>query len=69
MESMTVRRFSGQIVGTIETDSCGNKTVRDFGGRILGYYRSSRDATVDFGGRIIAYGDVTGIFFKDMIDY
>ena len=51
-----ITNFYGQCLGTIETDSSGNKTVKDFYGRILGSYDSSDDFTRDFYGRIISKG-------------
>mgnify|MGYP006864405277 CR=1 FL=1 len=52
-----VRDFYGRILGTITTDSTGNKTVRDFYGRILGKYDKKQNVTRDFYGRIVAKGD------------
>ena len=64
---VTISKVNRQIVGYYEIDSSGNKTVRDIASRILGYYDSSRDVTMTVSRQIIAYGDVTGIFFKDQI--
>ena len=69
MERQTITQFSGKIVGFIDVDSNGDKTVRDFYGRILGYYRKSNNATTLFSGRIIAFGDVCAIFFKNDIQF
>ena len=68
MERQMIRQFSGKIVGFIDVDSNGDKTVRAFSGMILGYYRKNRDVTTDFYGKIIAWGDITGIFFKDFFN-
>ena len=65
---MEIKKFNLQIVGYIDIDSSGNKIVRDFYNRILGYYDSSRNVTTNFYRQIIAFGDVTGIFFKDLIN-
>ena len=67
MEYMEIKRFDRQTVGYIEIDAAGNKTVRDFYHRILGYYDKSGNVTMNFYRQIIAFGDVTGIFFKDLI--
>lgn len=64
MEKETIRDFSGKIIGFIETDSRGNKTVRDFYMRVLGYYDKSQDVTTDFYRRVIARGDCCGMLFK-----
>ena len=69
MERLTITQFSGRIVGFVDVDSNGDKTVRDFYGRILGFYRKSNNATTLFSGKIIAFGDVTGIFFKNDIQF
>ena len=66
---VTIRKINQQIVGYYEVDSSGNKTVRDTLGRLLGYYDSSRDVTMTVSRQIIAYGDVTGIFFKNQISF
>ena len=55
----TIRDFYGRILGTITTDSQGNKVVRDFYGRILGKYEKQANVTRDFYGRIVARGDRT----------
>lgn len=55
----TIRSFSGQTIGYITTLSNGDKEVKDFYGRVLGYYRKSQDATVDFYGRILYRGDMS----------
>lgn len=64
MEKETIRDFSGKIIGFIETDSRGNKTVRDFYMRVLGYYDKSQNVTTDFYRRVIARGDCCGMLFK-----
>ena len=54
MQEEQIRQFNGQIIGTIETDSFGNKTARDFPSRlILGYYVKDRDQTIEFPSRKI----------------
>ena len=49
--------FYGRILGTITTDSTGNKVVRDFYGRIRGKYDKKANVTRDFYGKVIAKGD------------
>ncbi len=56
-DKVTIRDFTGKIIGFIETDTLGNKIVRDFYGRIVGKYDKKTDTTRDFYGRIIARGD------------
>ena len=63
----TISTFSGQIKGFIETHPNGDKTVTDFCGRVLGYYKKSRNVTTDFYGRVIANGDWSAGLIK--IDY
>ena len=67
MQEKTIKNFGGRIIGYIMTDAAGNKTVTDFNRRILGYYDARRDETMDFYRRVIAYGDISGVFFKDEI--
>ena len=55
----TIRTFSGQTIGTITTLSNGDKEVKDFYGRVLGYYRKGQDATFDFYGRMLYRGDMS----------
>lgn len=57
MDKIKITNAYGKIMGTVETQNNGDKTVRDFYGKILGYYRKSRDVTTDFYGKIIARGD------------
>ena len=53
-----VRDWTGKIIGFIETDSItGNKTVKDFYGRMLGRYITRLNTTQDFYGRKVAIGD------------
>lgn len=64
-----IRDFYGKTIGYIDTDGRGNKTVKNFGRRILGYYDANSDTTMDFYHKVIARGDISGIFFKDDIDF
>lgn len=57
MEKETIRDFWGRILGYIETDNKGNKTVRNFRGRRLGTYDKENNVTRDFYGRILNRGD------------
>lgn len=52
-----IRDFYGRILGSITTDSVGNKVARDFYGRIVGKYDKKNNVTRDFYGRIVAKGD------------
>lgn len=51
--------FYGCCIGTIETDGSGNKTVKDFYGRVLGHYERSGNVTKDFYGRVLYHGDMS----------
>ena len=55
----TIRTFSWQIIGYIKTLPNGDKEVRDFSRRILGYYRKSQDTTTNFTGQILYRGDMS----------
>lgn len=64
MDKLTLRDNCGRIIGTIETDSNGNKTVRSVTGRILGYYKKNTNVTTDVTGRIITRGDASAMLFN-----
>ena len=58
----TIRDFYGRILGTITTDSLGNKVARDFYGKIVGRYDKTNNVTRDIYGRVVAKGDrVSGL--------
>lgn len=57
MSSVVVREWSGKIIGYIDTDNSGNKTVRDFYKRVIGYYKKDLNATTDFYGKKLFQGD------------
>lgn len=59
-----IRDFSGRIVGYIETDSQGNKIIRDFYKVILGKYDKKSNITRDFYGKILARGDISSSLIK-----
>lgn len=63
-DTQVIRDFSGRIVGYIETDAQGNKTVRDFYRVILGKYDKRNNVTRDFYGRVIARGDASASLIK-----
>lgn len=64
MERQPIREFSGRIIGWEETDSSGKITLRDFYGRILGYYDPNRNETRDFYGRILGCGNCLGTLLR-----
>ena len=59
-----IRDFSGKIIGRVDVKPNGDKVIRDFHNRILGYYVASRDVTTDFHNRVIARGDCTGMLIS-----
>lgn len=62
----SIRLFSGQVIGWVETESNGDKIYKNFAGQVLGYYRKSRNVTTDWYGRVTSYGDTGVVFiFKD----
>lgn len=54
----TIRDYAGMIVGHIKTLPNGDKEVRNYSYKLLGYYRKSRDVTTDITGRILFRGDM-----------
>ena len=63
--TIDIRTPSGRLIGRIEVDSNGNKTVRDSVGRLLGRYEAHRDAVTDAVGRIVVWGDAPGILLNE----
>lgn len=61
---ITVKDFSGRVIGYIIDTGGGNKTVKDSGFRVLGYYDSSKDVVLDDCYRVVARGNAPGILFK-----
>ena len=61
-DEQVIKDFHGRIIGFIETDSQGNKTVRDYYRRILGFYNKKLNVTQDFNKRVVATGDVCANF-------
>ena len=59
-----IRAFNGKIIGSIETDTKGNKIIRDFYGKILGRYNKEQNVTRDFYGKIIARGDQSAMLLS-----
>lgn len=57
IDKQIIRDFYGRVLGTITTDSQGNKIARDFYGRVVGRYDKHANVTRDFYGRTIARGD------------
>lgn len=60
-QRIKVQDWTGKITGFIDVESNGKKTVRDFQGRILGFYKPDLDITTDFHGRQVAKGDQSGM--------
>lgn len=52
-----VKDWAGKVLGWVETDNRGNQTVRNFGGRVLAYYRADRDVTTDWAGKVVSRGN------------
>ncbi|MBQ5951469.1 MAG: hypothetical protein IJL66_04955 [Lachnospiraceae bacterium] len=56
-ETQNIYDYYRRRIGSIETDNYGNKTARDFFGRIVGRYKKQQDITTDFFGTILTRGD------------
>ena len=61
MNERIIRSFGGKIIAKIESDDNGNRTVKDFYGKVLGTYDAKQNVTKDFYGRIVAQGDASGM--------
>ncbi len=59
-----IQDWRGKVIGKIDIYSNGDKTVKDFYGRIKGKYIRSADTTYDFYGRKIAKGDQCGLLLN-----
>ena len=64
MKEEVIKDFTGKIIGYIETDNRGNKTIKNFHRQILGFYDANENVTRDFYRRIIARGDCSGMLLK-----
>ena len=60
-----LKDFEGRIIGFIEEEDNGNKTAKDFYGRIVGRYYKDRNKTTDFYGRIVGKGDLTSALISE----
>ena len=60
MVKTEIRDFNNYIIAYVELDErTGDKTLRDFYNKILGYYRKSRNVSTNFAGKVLGYGDFT----------
>lgn len=59
-----IKDWRGKVIGFVETDSVGNKILRDYQGHILGKYNKQLDKTQDFHGRQVAKGDCIMMLLK-----
>ena len=64
MDRQTIKDRYGSIIGFIDVESNGDKTVRSPNGSVLGYYRKAMNVTVNTYGSIIAQGDCCGMLFR-----
>ena len=69
MKRVQIKKPNGNLVGYYEIEDNGDKTIRDYTEKILGYYSKSFDRTMDYRRSIIAYGDVSGVFFSNILSY
>lgn len=61
-----IKDFYGKILGYIEEDEQGNKTIRDFYRKILGRYDKKLNITKDFYGRVLGQGDLSsGLIYRN----
>ncbi|MBQ7699627.1 MAG: hypothetical protein IJT49_04710 [Clostridia bacterium] len=65
MKEIVIRKTNFQIVGYVQVESNGDKTVTDYYRRVLGSYDAASDTVRDFQGRVIARGDAAVILLKD----
>jgi len=65
MATRTLKNYSGQIIGYIDTDNRGSQTLKNFSGTILGYYKPDRDITQNYSGTIMGYGNTLTMLLND----
>ena len=65
INTQVIKDFNGKIIGYIDTDSRGNKTIRNFYRVIKGFYDAKEDVTRDFYRRIIARGDASSMLLNE----
>lgn len=58
MSQVILKDYMHRIIGYIDTDASGKKTVRDEMRRIKGYYDPKTNITMDEMHRIVGYGDL-----------
>lgn len=61
----TIKDFNYRVIGYIEVDDDGSKTVKDFYRRVVGKYDPKQDVTKDFYGRVVARGDATSLLLSN----
>ena len=59
-----IKNAYGMILGKIEEDERGNKTIKNQYGRILGRYNASDDTTRDEYGYILYRGDRLSLLLR-----
>ncbi len=64
MSREAIKDWTGKVVGWIDKDDRGNKTIREYNYKIVGKYDSSTNTTRDFHGRVVAKGDHIGIMLN-----
>lgn len=58
MQRITLKDWRGKMIGFVDVEPNGDKMLRDFRLRILGYYNAKLDVTQDYYRRTVARGDV-----------
>ena len=59
-----MNKLKNIFIAKIETKPNGDKTIRDFYGRILGKYDAATNTTRDFYGRVVAKGECLTILIE-----
>lgn len=58
MQRIALKDNRFRIIGYVDVDDKGNKTLKDDRFRIKGYYQASGNVTKDERFRIVGYGDI-----------
>lgn len=57
-DTYPIKDLYGRNLGYIEEDNEGNRQIKDFYGRIKGFYDKKTNTTKDFYGRMVGQGDM-----------
>ena len=66
MPTQYLRDYTNNIIGIIEIDKDGNKTLKGPDYAILGFYTVKGNITKTYNNTLVGYGDMLAILLKPM---